>query len=109
MTEDVRLRAGNGFFIGNSHDAERLGNSGLQHRRSDCFAETTVNHVFFDGDDGFAFAPRFKNGLGVERLYGVDRENPHLNTFFRELSRSLKADPSQLLYEPSYRGVEIPR
>jgi phospholipid/cholesterol/gamma-HCH transport system substrate-binding protein len=28
---------------------------------------------------------------------------------FRELSRSLKADPSQLLYEPSYRGVEIPR
>jgi phospholipid/cholesterol/gamma-HCH transport system substrate-binding protein len=28
---------------------------------------------------------------------------------FRELSRSLKADPSQLLYEPSYKGVEIPR
>ena len=27
----------------------------------------------------------------------------------RELSRSLKADPSQLLYEPSYRGVEIPK
>jgi hypothetical protein len=27
---------------------------------------------------------------------------------FRELSRSLKADPSQLLYEPSYKGVEIP-
>ncbi len=28
---------------------------------------------------------------------------------FRELSRSLKADPSQLLYEPAYRGVEIPK
>jgi phospholipid/cholesterol/gamma-HCH transport system substrate-binding protein len=28
---------------------------------------------------------------------------------FRELSRSLKADPAQLLYEPSYRGVEIPQ
>jgi phospholipid/cholesterol/gamma-HCH transport system substrate-binding protein len=27
---------------------------------------------------------------------------------FRELSRSLKADPSQLLYEPTYQGVEIP-
>jgi phospholipid/cholesterol/gamma-HCH transport system substrate-binding protein len=27
---------------------------------------------------------------------------------FSELSRSLKADPSQLLYEPAYRGVEIP-
>jgi phospholipid/cholesterol/gamma-HCH transport system substrate-binding protein len=28
---------------------------------------------------------------------------------FRELSRSLKSDPSQLLYEPSYQGVEIPK
>jgi phospholipid/cholesterol/gamma-HCH transport system substrate-binding protein len=28
---------------------------------------------------------------------------------FRELSRSLKTDPSQLLYEPSYKGVEKPR
>lgn len=28
---------------------------------------------------------------------------------FRELSRSLKSDPSQLLYEPAYRGVEIPK
>jgi phospholipid/cholesterol/gamma-HCH transport system substrate-binding protein len=28
---------------------------------------------------------------------------------FRELSRSLKADPSQMIYEPSYRGVEIPQ
>ncbi len=28
---------------------------------------------------------------------------------FRELSRSLKADPSQLLYEPTYKGVEIPK
>lgn len=28
---------------------------------------------------------------------------------FRELSRSLRADPSQLIYQPSYRGVEVPR
>ena len=28
---------------------------------------------------------------------------------FRDLSRSLKQNPSQLLYEPSYRGVEVPR
>ncbi len=28
---------------------------------------------------------------------------------FRELSRSLRSDPSQLLYEPSYKGVEIPK
>ena len=28
---------------------------------------------------------------------------------FRDLSRSLKQNPSQLLYEPSYRGLEVPR
>jgi phospholipid/cholesterol/gamma-HCH transport system substrate-binding protein len=28
---------------------------------------------------------------------------------FRELSRSLKADPSQLIYQPARHGVEVPR
>ena len=43
---------------------------------------------------------------GSERLLRDAREAAQE---FRELSRSLKADPSQLLYEPSYHGVEIPR
>jgi phospholipid/cholesterol/gamma-HCH transport system substrate-binding protein len=42
----------------------------------------------------------------VERLM---RDSRSAAQEFRELSRSLKADPSQLLYEPSYKGVEIPR
>jgi phospholipid/cholesterol/gamma-HCH transport system substrate-binding protein len=42
----------------------------------------------------------------MERLL---RDSRQAADEFRELSRSLKADPSQLLYEPSYRGVEIPR
>ncbi|HEU4592204.1 MAG TPA: MlaD family protein [Steroidobacteraceae bacterium] len=42
----------------------------------------------------------------MERLLRDSREAAQE---FRELSRSLKADPSQLLYEPSYKGVEIPR
>ncbi|HET9862626.1 MAG TPA: MlaD family protein [Steroidobacteraceae bacterium] len=42
----------------------------------------------------------------MERLVRDSREAAQE---FRELSRSLKADPSQLLYEPSYKGVEIPR
>jgi len=42
----------------------------------------------------------------MERLL---RDSRNAAQEFRELSRSLKADPSQLLYEPSYRGVEIPR
>jgi phospholipid/cholesterol/gamma-HCH transport system substrate-binding protein len=42
----------------------------------------------------------------IERLM---RDSRQAAQEFRELSRSLKADPSQLLYEPTYRGVEIPR
>jgi phospholipid/cholesterol/gamma-HCH transport system substrate-binding protein len=42
----------------------------------------------------------------MERLL---RDSRQAAQEFRELSRSLKADPSQLLYEPSYRGVEKPR
>jgi len=42
----------------------------------------------------------------MERLL---RDSRRAAQEFRELSRSLKADPSQLLYEPSYKGVEIPR
>jgi phospholipid/cholesterol/gamma-HCH transport system substrate-binding protein len=42
----------------------------------------------------------------IERLL---RDSRQAAQEFRELSRSLKSDPSQLLYEPSYRGVEIPR
>jgi phospholipid/cholesterol/gamma-HCH transport system substrate-binding protein len=42
----------------------------------------------------------------IERLL---RDSRQAAQEFRELSRSLKADPSQLLYEPSYRGVEIPK
>jgi phospholipid/cholesterol/gamma-HCH transport system substrate-binding protein len=42
----------------------------------------------------------------MERLL---RDSRQAAQEFRELSRSLKSDPSQLLYEPSYRGVEIPK
>jgi phospholipid/cholesterol/gamma-HCH transport system substrate-binding protein len=42
----------------------------------------------------------------IERLM---RDSRSAAQEFRELSRSLRADPSQLLYEPSYKGVEIPR
>ena len=41
-----------------------------------------------------------------ERLLRESRAAAH---DFRDLSRSLKQNPSQLLYEPSYRGVEVPR
>jgi phospholipid/cholesterol/gamma-HCH transport system substrate-binding protein len=36
------------------------------------------------------------------------RESRQAARDFRDLSRSLKADPSQLIYESNYRGVEVP-
>ncbi len=46
---------------------------------------------------------------GLPEMERLLRDSRQAAQEFRELSRSLKADPSQLLYEPSYRGVEIPR
>jgi phospholipid/cholesterol/gamma-HCH transport system substrate-binding protein len=37
------------------------------------------------------------------------REGREAARDFRDLSRSLKQNPSQLLYESNYRGVEVPR
>ena len=36
------------------------------------------------------------------------RESRQAARDFRDLSRSLKANPSQLIYESAYRGVEVP-
>ena len=35
------------------------------------------------------------------------RESRQAARDFRDLSRSLKQNPSQLLYEPNYRGIEV--
>jgi phospholipid/cholesterol/gamma-HCH transport system substrate-binding protein len=35
------------------------------------------------------------------------RESRQAARDFRDLSRSLKQNPSQLIYEPNYRGVEV--
>jgi phospholipid/cholesterol/gamma-HCH transport system substrate-binding protein len=37
------------------------------------------------------------------------RESRQAARDFRDLSRSLKQNPSQLIYEPNYRGVEVAR
>ena len=37
------------------------------------------------------------------------RESRDAARDFRDLSRSLKQNPSQLIYESTYRGVEVPR
>ena len=74
---------------------------------SENLAQTTANldRLMTDHRDDLGLFLR--DGLPeMERLL---RDSRVAAQEFRELSRSLKADPSQMLYEPSYRGVEIPR
>jgi phospholipid/cholesterol/gamma-HCH transport system substrate-binding protein len=70
-------------------------------------ARTTANLDKLMADHREDLGLFFRDSLPeMERLL---RDSRQAAQEFRELSRSLKADPSQLLYEPSYRGVEIPR
>lgn len=46
---------------------------------------------------------------GLPELERLLRDGRAAAVEFRELSRSLRDDPSQLIYQPSYRGVEVPR
>ena len=74
---------------------------------SDNLAKTTANLDRLMTDHRADVGLFLRDGLPeMERLL---RDSRSAAQEFRELSRSLKADPSQLLYEPSYRGVEIPR
>jgi phospholipid/cholesterol/gamma-HCH transport system substrate-binding protein len=45
---------------------------------------------------------------GLFEFQELIRDSREAAQEFRELSRSLKREPSQLLYEPNYYGVEIP-
>jgi phospholipid/cholesterol/gamma-HCH transport system substrate-binding protein len=51
---------------------------------------------------------RFTN-QGLPELERLLRESRDAARDFRELARSLQEDPSRVLYQPSDRGVEVPR
>ena len=54
-----------------------------------------------------AVRPGYRAKDVVVRPAGVHLAAPRRRRDFRDLSRSLKQNPSQLLYEPNYRGVEV--
>lgn len=45
---------------------------------------------------------------GLPELERLLRDSRSAASEFRELARSLREDPSQLIYQPKYRGVEVP-
>jgi phospholipid/cholesterol/gamma-HCH transport system substrate-binding protein len=74
---------------------------------SDNLAKTTANLDRLMSDHREDLGGFLRDSLPeMERLL---RDSRTAAQEFRELSRSLRADPSQLLYEPSYKGVEIPK
>lgn len=76
-------------------------------RITDSLASTSdrLNDFVSQNEPGLS---RFTN-QSLPELERLLRESRDAARDFRELARSLKADPSQVLYQPNDRGVELPR
>jgi phospholipid/cholesterol/gamma-HCH transport system substrate-binding protein len=74
---------------------------------SDNLAHTTqrLNSFVADNEPGVS---RFAK-QSLPELEQLLRETRAAAREFRDLSRSLKQNPSQLIYEPTYRGIEVPK
>jgi phospholipid/cholesterol/gamma-HCH transport system substrate-binding protein len=72
---------------------------------SDNLAKTSdrLEHFVSDNEPGVS---RFTH-QSLPELEQLLRESRQAARDFRDLSRSLKQNPSQLIYEPNYRGVEV--
>jgi phospholipid/cholesterol/gamma-HCH transport system substrate-binding protein len=72
---------------------------------SDNLASTSdrLEHFVADNEPGVS---RFTH-QSLPELEQLLRESREAARDFRDLSRSLKQNPSQLIYEPNYRGVEV--
>jgi phospholipid/cholesterol/gamma-HCH transport system substrate-binding protein len=75
-------------------------------RVSEALAQTSerLDHFVLDNEPGLS---RFTR-QSLPEFEQLLRESRQAARDFRDLSRSLKANPSQLIYESNYRGVEVP-
>jgi phospholipid/cholesterol/gamma-HCH transport system substrate-binding protein len=74
---------------------------------SDNLAQTTqrLNSFVAENEPGVS---RFTQ-QSLPEFEQLLRETRQAVRDFRDLSRSLKQNPSQLIYEPTYRGIEVPK
>jgi phospholipid/cholesterol/gamma-HCH transport system substrate-binding protein len=74
---------------------------------SDNLAKTTarLNTFVTENEPGFS---RFSK-QSLPEFEQLLRESRQAARDFRDLSRSLKQNPSQLIYESNYRGIEVPK
>jgi phospholipid/cholesterol/gamma-HCH transport system substrate-binding protein len=77
------------------------------HQISDNLAKTTarLNSFVTENEPGYS---RFSK-QSLPEFEQLLRESRQAVRDFRDLSRSLKQNPSQLIYESNYRGVEVPK
>jgi phospholipid/cholesterol/gamma-HCH transport system substrate-binding protein len=77
------------------------------HQISDNLAKTTtrLNTFVTENEPGYS---RFSK-QSLPEFEQLLRESRQAARDFRDLSRSLKQNPSQLIYESNYRGVEVPK
>jgi phospholipid/cholesterol/gamma-HCH transport system substrate-binding protein len=70
-------------------------------------AQTTgrLDRFVADNEPGFTHF----TGESLPQLEQLLRESREAARDFRDLSRSLKQDPSQLIYQPPHQGVQVPR
>jgi phospholipid/cholesterol/gamma-HCH transport system substrate-binding protein len=66
-------------------------------------ASDQLEHFVAENEPGFS---RFTH-QSLPQFEQLLRESRQAARDFRDLSRSLKQNPSQLIYEPNYRGVEV--
>ncbi len=76
-------------------------------RISDNLAKTTtrLNSFVTENEPGYS---RFSK-QSLPEFEQLLRESRQAVRDFRDLSRSLKQNPSQLIYESNYRGIEVPK
>jgi phospholipid/cholesterol/gamma-HCH transport system substrate-binding protein len=74
---------------------------------SDNLAKTTtrLNNFVAENEPGYS---RFSK-QSLPEFEQLLRESRQAVRDFRDLSRSLKQNPSQLIYESNYRGIEVPK
>jgi phospholipid/cholesterol/gamma-HCH transport system substrate-binding protein len=77
------------------------------HQISDNLAKTTarLNSFVAENEPGYS---RFSE-QSLPEFEQLLRESRQAVRDFRDLSRSLKQNPAQLIYESNYRGIEVPK
>jgi phospholipid/cholesterol/gamma-HCH transport system substrate-binding protein len=104
-TQEVRAAAAQLNAIAGGAGPDLKASVANVRRITDSLATTSANldHFLADSEPGLSHFTQ----QGLPELEQLLRESRDAARDFRDLSRSLKRDPSQLLYESNYRGVEV--